>query len=159
MLIIEEDNILYLIKLLSADAKCVKLRIVPKSLRNVVFVAFHTNPIGGHLDAFRTYSRMRLRFFFPGMFQYCKTMCQACPGCNMANRTVQRLSDLVYSFPIEAPMLVLYVDIYSVGVESKFEGTQHYLIATCGMTAFSACEPTAQQNAEAFASALMKIWL
>ena len=86
-------------------------------------------------------------------------MCKACPGCNLANLSLRRSADLVYSFPIEAPMLVLHVDIYTVGVEQNFEGTQYYLIASCGMTGFSVCEDTPKQSAESFAAALMKIWL
>ena len=157
--IVEEDDILYYVELLTDDAKYVKLQIVPKSHRNIVFIAFHSNPIGGHLDAFRTFARMRLRFFFPGMFQYCKAMCKACLGCSLANATKRRSADLIYSFLIQAPMLVLHFNIYVVGAKQNFKGTQYYLIAACGMTGFLVCEPTAKQNAKAFAATLMKIWL
>ena len=51
------------------------------------------------------------------------------------------------------------VDIYAAVTEINFDGTKHYVIGACGMTSFGICEPTAEQNASAFASALMKIWL
>ena len=51
------------------------------------------------------------------------------------------------------------VEINAAGAELNFEGTKHYLIACCGMTSFAICELTAEPNAAAFVSALMKIWL
>ena len=60
---------------------------------------------------------------------------------------------------MDAPMKVLFVDIYAAGSEFNFEGTKHYLIAACGMTSFGICEATAEQSAASFAAALMKIWL
>ena len=60
---------------------------------------------------------------------------------------------------MDAPMRVLFVDIYATGSEFNFEGTKHHLIAACGMTSFAICEPTAEQNTASFAAALMKIWL
>ena len=118
------------------DDRYVELKIVPQSLRNIIFVVFHGNPIDGHLNAYRTYHKIRQCYFWPGMFQYVKRMCQTCPGCSLSNLTKNRSADLVYSFPIEAPMKVLFVDIYAAGAEFNFVCTKHYLIAACGVTSF-----------------------
>ena len=64
------DRILYMKEIFQDDDKYVELQIFPQSLRNIIFVAFHGNPIGGHLNAYRTYHRVRQRYFWPGMFQY-----------------------------------------------------------------------------------------
>ena len=65
----------------------------------------------------------------------------------MSNITKNRSVDLVYSFPIEAPMRVLFVDIYAAGAEFNFMGTKHYLIAACGMASFAIAElKRTQQN-------------
>ena len=56
-------------------------------------------------------------------------------------------------------MQVLFIDIYTAGIEINFDGTKHYLIVVCGMTSFGIYKPTAEQNSSTFASALMKIWL
>ena len=154
-----KDGLLYMKEIFQHDIKYVHLRIVPASLQNIIFVAFHANPIGGHLDSFRTFHRIRQRYFWPGMYQYCKRLIKACPGCSLSNITQSRSSDLVYSFPIEAPMRVLFLDVYAAGVEFNFDGTKHYLIGACGMCSFAICEATPEQTATAFASALMKIWL
>ena len=119
------------------------MKIVPESLMNIIFVALHSNSIGVHLNAHMTYHRVCQRYFWPGMYQYIKKMCNSCPGCSLSNITKNRSADLVYSFPIEAPMRVLFVDMYAAGAELNFVGIKHYLIAACGMTSFAIAEDTA----------------
>ena len=141
------------------DIKFMEVQIVPASLVNILYMAFHANPIAGHLNPYQTYHRIRQRYFWPGMYQYIKRMCKTCPGCGLSNITKNRYADLVYSFPIDAPMRVLFVDIYAASTEFNFEGTRHYLIAACGMTSFGVCKATAEQSLTVFSAALMKIWL
>ena len=51
------------------------------------------------------------------------------------------------------------MDVYAAGTDLNFDGTKHYLIAACDITAFAIYEPSAQQTAADFAASLMKIWL
>ena len=157
-LIIENDMLTLKEPLLGSES-FVKLRIVPRSLRNIIFIAFHANTIGGHFNSYRTYSRMRLRYFWPGMYKYCVTMCAACPACALANGSSRRCRELVYSFPIDAPFKVLHVDIYQAGSNTSFAGSTHYLIAACGMTTFAVMESCPTANSTVFASSIMKIML
>ncbi len=85
-------------------------------------------------------------------------MCSACPDCALANPT-NKLSELIYHFPIDAPFKVLFVDGYSTGRQSSFKEDEAYLIACCGMTSFSIMEPVKHATSTTFASALMKIQL
>ena len=48
----EKNGILYMKEIFSGDTKFVNLQIVPVSMRNIIFIAFHANPIGRHLDSF-----------------------------------------------------------------------------------------------------------
>ncbi len=123
-LIVEEDSSLFLKEVFPNNTKFVKLCIVPRALRNLIYVTFHANPIGCHLNAYRTYFRIRLQYFWPGIFQSCKKLTCACPGCALSNITSNRSSELVYSFPIDALMNVLHVDIYAVGVNLNYEGNR-----------------------------------
>ncbi len=122
-------------------------------------MAFHSNAIGEHLNAYRTLHNIRLRYFWPGMYSYIKQMCNACPGCALANPIKSKLSELVYNFPIKAPFLVLFVDASSVGKQSSFNGSKVYLIACCGMSGFASMEPIEHANSKNFASGIMKIQL
>ena len=139
-LIVLEDDILIYHEPLAGNGSYTRLQLVPAEFRNIVFIAFHTNPVGGHLNAYRTLHRLRLRYYWPGMYSYIKKMCAACPGCTLSNPTKAKSSKLVYNFPIEAPFLVLRVDAYMAGAHSGFEGSRLYLVACCGMCTFGALE-------------------
>jgi hypothetical protein len=159
LLIVLEDGILIYREPIVGKGSYTRLQLVPKEFYNVLFVAFHSNPVGGHLNAYRTLHCLRLHFYWPGMYSYIKQMCSACPGCALANPTKGRSCELVYNFPIKAPFLVLHVDAYLAGAHSGFEGSDVYLVACCGMCTFGALEPVMSPNATTFASAIMKIQL
>jgi hypothetical protein len=93
------------------------------------------------------------------MYSYIKRMCHACPGCALSNPSRSPSSDLIYHFPIEAPFRVLFVDAYSAGKYSGFEGSDVYLLASDGMTGFSVMEPIQTPSSTSFASGVMKIQL
>ena len=136
-----------------------RLQLVPVGLHNIIFIAFHSNPIGGHLNQYRTLHRIRLRFYFPNMFTFVKRMCNACPGCTLSNPTRRLPSELVYNFPIQAPFMVMLFDAYHAGKHQSFEGHDCYLIGCCGMTTFACVEMVTRPSAATFASAIMKILL
>jgi hypothetical protein len=83
-------------------------------------------------------------------------MCNACPGCALANPTKSKSSKLVYNFPIEVPFLVLFIDTYAVGKHSSFIGFDMYLVACCDMTGFASMEPIQHANSKNFVSAIMR---
>ena len=67
-----KDGTLQMKDIFEHDTKYLNLRIVPSSLCNVVFIAFRANPIGAHFNSWDTFHRIRERFFWPGLVQYCK---------------------------------------------------------------------------------------
>ncbi|KAL7503778.1 hypothetical protein ACHAXN_001520 [Cyclotella atomus] len=159
LLVIENDMIILREPLGGGSDSYCKLRLVPSSLRNAIFVAFHANPIGGHLNYFRTFKNIRLRYYWPGMFCYIKDLCSKCPACALANRHRSRAKELVYGFPITAPFFVIHADGYSAGAGKNFDGKSTYLITCCGMTGFAAVEPIKSADAAGFAATLMRILL
>ena len=158
-LIVVENDMLILHKPIIGTSLFTRLQLVPLELRNIIFIAFHTNPISGHLNAYRMFHHLCLRFYWPGMYSYVKRMCQACPGCALANPTCDKSSELVYNFPIEAPFLIMFFDAYSAGKHAGFEGFECYLIGCCRMCSFACMEPITRASATTFASAIMKILL
>ncbi len=136
-----------------------RLQLVPRELHNILFIPFHTNAIGGHLNAYRTLHQLRLCFYWPGMYGYIKSTCLACPGCALSNPTRGKSSELVYNFPIEAPFLVIHFNAYVAGKHAGFEGSDAYLIGACGMCGFACMEPITNPSATTFASAIMRILL
>eukprot|EP00956_Cyclotella_meneghiniana_P025494 scaffold53356_cov47-Cyclotella_meneghiniana.AAC.7 len=63
----------------------IQLHIVPSSLRNIVFIAFDANPLGGHFNTYRTMHRIRLHFWWPRMYSYIDKMIEKCAGCKLTN--------------------------------------------------------------------------
>jgi hypothetical protein len=157
--IVIEDGLLIYHESIRGGSSYTRLQLVPSEFYNIIFVAFHSNAIGGHFNAYRTFHRIRLGYYWPGMYSYIKRMCNACPGCALANPTKSKTSELIYHFPIEVPFLVLFVDAYSAGKHSSFEGFEVYLVACCGMTGFAVMEPILHANSKNFASAIMQIQL
>jgi hypothetical protein len=154
-----DNGILIYREMIVGSESYTRLQLVPSQFRNIIFVAFHANPIGAHLNPYCTFHRVRLCFYWPGMYAYITKMCRACPGCALANPHESRSNEFIYNFPIKAPMMVLHVDAYQAGAVKGFEGSEVYLIACCGMCSFAAMEPVSNASAKTFASALMRIIL
>ncbi len=86
-LIMIEDDMLIFREPIRGSTSYTPLQIVPSGLHDIVFIAFHSNPIGGHLNSYRTLHRLRLRYHWPEMYSFIKHMCNACPGCALSNPT------------------------------------------------------------------------
>jgi hypothetical protein len=127
-----EDDIIILKEPIVGGPLYTRLCMVLADLRNILFVAFHANPIGGHFDAPRTLHRIRLRYYWPHMYKYIVRMCNACPRCALSNPTKARALDLVYNFPLDAPFRVVFVDAYSTGKHTGFKGSDTYLLGIAG---------------------------
>ncbi len=158
-LIVLEDDVLIYQEPLAGSGSYTCLQLGPQEFHNILFITFHTNPVGGHLNPYCTLHRLRLWYYWPGMYSYVKRMCSACPRCALSNPTKAKSSKLVYNFPIEAPFMVLHVNAYMAGAHSGFKGSKTYIVACCGMCSFGALEPVTGANATTFASAIMKIQL
>ncbi len=142
-----ENGILIYCEPIAGSESYARLQLVPTIFWNIIFVDFHSNPIGGHLNVSCTLHCIHLWFYWPGMFLYIKKMCASCPGT------------LLYNFPIKASFLVLHIDGYQADKELGFKGSLHYLVACCGMCTFATMEPVSTANATTYASAIMKIML
>ena len=69
-LIVVEDNMIIFRKPIRGSTSYTQLQIVPTSLRDIAFIAFHSNPIGGHLKAYRTLHCLRLCYHWTEMYSY-----------------------------------------------------------------------------------------
>jgi hypothetical protein len=70
-----EGEMLIFWKLICGSTSYKRLQIVPAEPRDILFIAFHSNPIGGHLDTACTLHRLWLRYQWPEMYSYIKQMC------------------------------------------------------------------------------------
>ena len=154
-----ENERLYLLEGSRNSGRVVRTIIVPNQLYKHVFSAFHTNPMGGHFSAYQTFHRIRLRFHWPKMYRMIQKWIQTCAGCIMKDTQKYSKSELLYSFPLDAPMNSVHIDIWTPGAIKGFENETSLLIVVCHMTGFVALEPIKAANSQEFAKASYKIFL
>ncbi len=46
------------------------LQLIPWELYNILFIAFHSSLLGGHINAYRTLHRLCPWYYWPGMYSY-----------------------------------------------------------------------------------------
>ena len=88
------DNILY--HLLDAKSKDTKRQIeeirvclvVPKELRFDVLTSMHGDLNSGHYGTQRTYSTLRLKYYWKGMYSDCKNFVLSCKKCSTKKKPV-----------------------------------------------------------------------
>jgi hypothetical protein len=159
MIIIDSDCMLRLNEPLAGSDDYTSLQIVPASLRNLIFVCFHANPIGGHFNAYRTFTRIRLRFFWPKMYSYITNLVSHCAGCRLSNPTLRKSAELVYNFPVDEPCLCMHLDCYQAGALKTYDNVSCYVVGACNMTGFGMLEGISEPNSTNFAKALMRFQL
>jgi hypothetical protein len=126
-----KNYILIYSKPIVGSKSCTHLQLVTSKFHNILFIAFHSSPIGGHFSIYHTLHRLRLHFYWPGMYKFIACMCNACPGCTLSNPTLSQSSKLLYNFPIEAPMKVIHINRYAAGNKQGFEGSDIYPVPCC----------------------------
>ena len=154
-IVIMANDMLTLHEPLKSTNDSISLQLVPQSLRNIVFIAFPSNPIGGHFNAYHTFSRICLCFFWPKMYHYISNPVHKCATCPLSNATLQKSSELVYNFPATEPMSVMHIDRYHTGHLRTFDNVTCYIFGACNMTAFGLLEGITEPNSSTFATAIM----
>ncbi|KAL3785603.1 hypothetical protein HJC23_004751 [Cyclotella cryptica] len=146
-IVVTANGMLALHEPIESTDDSISLQLVPRSLRNIVFIAFHANPIGGHFNAYRTFSRIRLRFFWPKMYHYISDLVHKCAACRLSNATLRKT------------MSVMHVDCYTAGHLRTYDNITCYMVGACNMTAFGLLEGITEPNSTTFAAAIMRFQL
>ena len=64
-----DDDVLYQLEHPKAMViRQLRRRVVPTSLRQVIYTAFHASPMAGHVGFYKTYWRIAARYFWPTMY-------------------------------------------------------------------------------------------
>ena len=57
--------------------------VIPVSLRHEILTACHDDPTAAHFSIFKTYEKIRARFYWHGMFKDVEHWCRSCVDCAM----------------------------------------------------------------------------
>jgi hypothetical protein len=111
-LLMMEDGFLIYCKPIAGSDSYACLVVVHTQLQNIVFIPFHSNPVGGHLNATRTFHCICLCFYWSNMYTYITKMCHSCLGWALSTPTRKKFHEMIYNFLIEALMMVLHIAGY-----------------------------------------------
>jgi transposase InsO family protein len=84
-----EDGVLYV----RGDSERTRL-VVPVKLRRMLVRLAHDAPTGGHRGAEKTYERLRLLYWWPGMKADIEAFVKSCPDCERTKRPWPHVGDL-----------------------------------------------------------------
>jgi hypothetical protein len=132
------------------------LIIVPSTLRRLIFDVFHGSPIGGHFGIYKTLFRIRMRFFWPRCRQDVVDWIKECAHCILTDKSIRRHSEVLFSWPVTAPMFVLHCDLWSPGATVADSGASHLLSAMCDLTQFVVSVPVTDTHAHELARLLFQ---
>ena len=57
--------------------------VAPQSIRHEILTACHDDPTAAHFSVFKTYEKIRARFYWHGMFKDIEHWCKSCIDCSM----------------------------------------------------------------------------
>jgi hypothetical protein len=85
--------------------------VVPTKFRKEVLYQLHDAPLGGHLGADKTHSKLKQRFYWPGYWNDVKMYCLSCQSCATRKAPTHHrkapLQPIVAGYPLE----IVAVDI------------------------------------------------
>jgi hypothetical protein len=93
------------------------------------------------------------------MYTYIKTHVCNCVARLLRNRGARALSELLYGFPIAAPMVTVTADTWAAGKTTPFDGNIGPMIVLCNMAAFTAIVPIKAMTSSSFAKSVYVILL
>ena len=130
ILFVFHDDLLSRKLVSKADNKVTFQLIVPKTLRQSVFIAAHDGLFGGHMGACGTFKRISPFFFWPGLRADVKEYCRACDICQRMYPKGRTPMASQQSMPIiETPLQRVGIDL--IGPIAPVSGRRFWHAPTC----------------------------
>ena len=85
--------------------------VIPASLWHEVLVACHDNPTAGHLSSLKTYEKIRMRYYWHGMFKDIELWCKSCVDCAMKKMPRNRRKAPLLPIPVDGTFDRVAMDI------------------------------------------------
>ena len=105
---------------------------------------------------YKTLHRIRLRFYWHKLRADVEAWLKSCPDCILANSTVRRNSELVYSWPVSSPFAILHVNIWQPGNVTSYSGSKYILGVMCNLTTFAIIADLDSIDSATLAATFMK---
>uniref|UniRef100_A0A3B1JKH5 Gypsy retrotransposon integrase-like protein 1 n=1 Tax=Astyanax mexicanus TaxID=7994 RepID=A0A3B1JKH5_ASTMX len=128
--------------------------LLPACLKNLVLESVHDHM--GHQGIERTFSLLRQRCFWGGMFEDVETWVKACQRCILTKMPQPKIQAPVKAFLASRPLEVVAVD-FTV-LEPASDGRENVLVITDVFSKFTLAFPTRDQKADTTAKLLLREW-
>lgn len=122
--------------------------VVPKENRTTVINTNHTEPTAGHLGIFKTYKRLTLRYYWPGMHadvvKFIST-CDACISHKHQNHAI--LGEMGRPKVCSRPFQTISIDLVGPLPPTRKQNT-HIFVVTCCFSKYCLLFPIRRASAE-----------
>ena len=108
--------------------------VVPISLRHLIFSLLHASPVAGHMGEYKTIYCIRLRSFWPKMRSNIHRWIKQCPHCQLTFRWRSRFQELIFSWPLISPLVIIHIDIWVPGKYTDSKGNMTLMNAMCDIS-------------------------
>lgn len=99
---------------------------VPNALKYEILLSGHDDATAGHLGTFKTYEKLRSRYYWRGMFQDVQHWCRSCVDCSMKKGPRARHKAPLLPIPVEGAFDRVAVDC--VGPLPPSKSGNRYLV-------------------------------
>ena len=114
-LVLEGDTLYCTEECSHSRVRQLKTRVVPQAMRRLVFAACHVSPMAGHTGVHKTFWRIAVRFWWPGMSYQIEQWVLSCAFCRMGNSESHSNISLMHAFSSSHPFDVVFLDVWSPG--------------------------------------------
>jgi len=93
------------------------------------------------MGCYKTLYHLCIRFFWPKLCTFVETFVAQCPHCVLINSHCCTASKLMHSWPLDAPFLIVHIDLWSPGDILDSDGNLYLMNLMCNMTQFIIITP------------------
>lgn len=122
--------------------------VIPTEFRENVIKQNHSEPTAGHMGIFKTYRRLALRYFWPGMYQDIVKFISTCDKClAYKSQNHQMLGEMGRPKQCSRPFQMISIDLMGPLPTSK-QRNSYILVVTCCFSKFCLIFPIKRATSE-----------
>ena len=141
---------------LPREERLVKQLAVPRIMRDDILRSYHDSLAGGgHQGHERTFAAIRLKYFWPKMYDQIGKYVQSCELCQQVKRPVHAKPPPLQPLPVADLLGRWHIDILS-GLPTTKDKYKHILVVVDSYSKWMECHPLRTQEASEIAAVLYR---
>ena len=132
----------------------VKQLVVPDRLRETILRSHHDSR--AHCGLSRTYTGILTKYYFPGLYKYCKNYVRTCETCQRAKKLCHPAKSHLRPLKTVDVFGRWHVDVLSIKPADKNTGNKYILVMIESTSKFIEAVPISNQSATVIAEAMFR---